>query len=144
MRAILLLLGAALISVPFGAAAQNSRVEHRIAAESCVWGYVQARLESGAAADTIDRQFAIGAGAVSACVKQIDNWARQSPAVLESGENPDDVALRIANHLTARGALFAEGVAEPFYWSAEDRTREHSTSNAALPAPLPLPRNDND
>ena len=115
----------------------------RGATEKCVWESVQKILSNGAVAEDIDAQLSIGREATENCSAELLAWAETSPAVTESGESVDEVEMRMRIHYVARGALFAAGKAEPFYWK-KDEVGEAGADDQSKKKPkldmLPLPR----
>jgi hypothetical protein len=113
----------------------------RGATEKCVWESVQNLLSNGAVAGDIDARLSIGREAAESCSAELLAWAETSLAVSENGESVDDVEMRMRIHYVARGALFAEGKAEPYYWKkdevgkadAEDQSRKSRLK--MLPSP---------
>ena len=97
------------------AAPEPDRSAERIATETCVWNAVQALLRNGRSVDDIDSRILIGRDAVDVCAAEISAWAKNSSAVREAGESIEDVELHMNMHYIARGALFSEGRARPFY-----------------------------
>jgi hypothetical protein len=134
IRSRFLFAAAASLCITTPTLAQDAASPKRVAVEDCVWLAVEQQLATGSVPSDIDAQLKIGRDAVELCDEKIVDWAKISPAVLELGEPLVDVADRMRMHFTARGALFVQGKAKPFYLEKSSSARTLSTPNV-VPSP---------
>src|SRR5690349_18294753 len=85
----------ALGSLPVPVQANDQSDAQRRRVEDCVWESVQRQVPSGALIDDFDARLSVGRAAVAECDFWIVSWARNSPAVKESGEPAEEVAGRM-------------------------------------------------
>ena len=110
---------------------------HRMAVEICVYDRIEDQ-RGEAVVDDVDEQLAFARDAIEHCSGEIDEWAANSPAVLEAGNPIEDVRRAMTIHYAARGALFAGRETVPMHLKpADDAPKKEVPLLVAPPEPMP-------